>query len=248
MAFTHSVCLCLLLTSLFSVKLYLAPSLILLSALPLELRMNDVSFTIFFLSAYGSVCFLCMCNVSRLALSIRSRALLSVCVVYVCGRERWGDEVVKPPPTPPTLSNQNETLNTSQSVKRAAKIETDPLFITTQPNWYSWQRAVLKMTSVFRYGSKQPKQMPLHLSDVINWILTVSCSSGRDGNNSSRPQLHPLPVSPTLTGRLTGLIDSKPVTSQFNKCATCPDQTATQHQTEFEYISLSEAFMLKEVI
>lgn len=82
MAFTHSVCLGLLLTSLFSVKLYLAPSLILLSALPLELRMNDVSFTIFV-----CVCecvFLCMCNVSRLALSIRSRALLSVCACCVC--------------------------------------------------------------------------------------------------------------------------------------------------------------------
>lgn len=90
MAFTHSVCLCLSLTSLFSVKLYLPPSLILLSALPLELRMNDVSFTIF-VCVWECVCFfLCMCNVSRLALSIRSRALLSacVCVVDVCGKRK----------------------------------------------------------------------------------------------------------------------------------------------------------------
>lgn len=47
MTFTHFVCLGLLLTSLFSVKLYLASFLILLSGLPLELRMNDASFTIF---------------------------------------------------------------------------------------------------------------------------------------------------------------------------------------------------------
>lgn len=146
MALTHSACPALLLTSLFSVKLYLAPSLILLSALPLELRMNDVSFTIFF--PYACECvFLCMCNVSRLALSIRSRALLSV-LVCVCVWERkmrrWSCET-HPPPTPPTLTSQNETLNTSQSVKLASKIETDPLF------HYSATKLILLTTCGIRY-------------------------------------------------------------------------------------------------
>lgn len=85
MAFTHSVFLALLLASLSSVKLYLALSLILLSALPLELEMNDVSFTI---SVCARECVsLCMRNVSRLALSIRNRALLSA-RVCVCVRKR----------------------------------------------------------------------------------------------------------------------------------------------------------------
>lgn len=48
--------------------------------------------------------------------------------VYVCVYTQWADEVVKPPPLPKTLTSPNETLNTSQSVKRAAKIETDPIF------------------------------------------------------------------------------------------------------------------------
>ena len=131
MAFTHSVCLARLLTSLFSVKLYLAPSLILLSALPLELRMNDVSFTIF-VCACERVCF-CVCVMSPAwpCLSEAEPCCQCLCMcIFACEKERWGDEVVKPPhpPLPPTLTSQNETLNTSQSVKLASKIETDPLF------------------------------------------------------------------------------------------------------------------------
>lgn len=49
--------------------------------------------------------------------------------------------------TPPllTLTSQNETLNTSQSVKRAAKIETDPLF------HYSATKLILLTTCGIRY-------------------------------------------------------------------------------------------------
>lgn len=142
MALTHSACLALLLTSLFSVKLYLAPSLILLSALPLELRMNDVSFTIFF-PMHVSVCF-CVCVMSPAWPCLSEAEPCCQCLyVYVCERERWGDEVVKR--TPPTLTSQNETLNTSQSVKLASKIETDPLF------HYSATKLILLTTCGIRY-------------------------------------------------------------------------------------------------
>lgn len=50
---------------------------------------------------------------------------------------------MKPPPL--TLSSQNETLNTSQSVKRAAKIETDPLF------HYYTTKLILLTTCGIRY-------------------------------------------------------------------------------------------------
>lgn len=131
MAFTHSVCLRVRLTSLFSVKLYLALSLISLSALPLELRMNDVSFTIFFWLRMLA-CVSCVCAMSPAWPCLSETEPCCQCVVCVClarKREmrRWSCEASSTPP-PPTLSNQNETLNTSQSVKRAAKIETDPLF------------------------------------------------------------------------------------------------------------------------
>ncbi len=88
MAFTHSVCLCLLLISLFSVKLYLAPSLILLSALPLELRMNDVSFTIFCLRM--GVCVFCVCVMSPAwpCLSEAEPCCQCVRVVYVCEKRK----------------------------------------------------------------------------------------------------------------------------------------------------------------
>lgn len=96
--------------------------------------MFRLPFFIFLVSVLECVCFLCMCNVSRLALSIRSRALLSVCVcvcAHVCVCVKPKDEEMKLWSIlllSFTLSSQNEMLNTSQSVKRAFKIETDLLF------------------------------------------------------------------------------------------------------------------------
>lgn len=49
------------------------------------------------------------------------------------------------PPSSSTLSSQNETLNTSQSVNRAAKIETDPLF------HYYTTKLILLTTRRIRY-------------------------------------------------------------------------------------------------
>lgn len=82
MAFTHSVCLLSLAhIPFFSVKLYLPPSLILLSALPLELRMNDVSFTIF--CRRMGVCVFCVCVMSP-AWPCLSEAEPCCQCVYVC--------------------------------------------------------------------------------------------------------------------------------------------------------------------
>lgn len=110
---------------IFSDKLYFELSFILLFALPLELGMNYVSFTI-----YVCVCDVCFCEcVMSLAWPCLSDTEPCCQCVCLCDEEMklWS----APPSTSQHWQAQNETLNTSQSVKRAAKIETDLLFLSS---------------------------------------------------------------------------------------------------------------------
>lgn len=86
--------------------------------------MNDDLFIfIFAILCVLARVFLCTCKISP-ARPCLSETLLSVGLsMCVRARARRGDEVASAPPP----SNQKETLNTSQSVRRAAKIETHPL-------------------------------------------------------------------------------------------------------------------------
>lgn len=125
MAFTHSVCLCLVLTSLFFCQT-LSGSLPHLTFSSPSWIKDEWCFFYHFCLCMG-VCVFCVCVMSPAwpCLSEAEPCCQCMCALCMCVKEK--DEEMKLC-APPPCQAKNETLNTSQSVKQAAKIETDLLF------------------------------------------------------------------------------------------------------------------------